>query len=243
VHHVVLDRWSRGRSLVHLRDARVKILVLLAYLVALGTAPRVTPAACACYAAVLIVAAASARLPLASVAARAAAVLPFALTFAAFSMAAGEPEPAAALLVKSYLSAVAVLLLAATTPLPKLLRALESLGVPRFLTLVLQFLYRYLFVISEQAQHMRLAALSRGSQSRRWRGIGDRFRAAAGAVATLFARSYSRAEGIYSAMCARGYEGRIALATPAHAGWADVLFLCAGLLAAAALRIAAGALS
>jgi energy-coupling factor transporter transmembrane protein EcfT len=35
-----------------------------------------------------------------------------------------------------------------------------------------------------------------------------RFRAAAGAIAVLFARSYSRAEEIHRAMLARGFAGR-----------------------------------
>jgi cobalt/nickel transport system permease protein len=93
------------------------------------------------------------------------------------------------------------------------------------LVLVAQFLYRYLFVISEQAQHMRLAAASRqgipGVHRR------SRFRAAAGALAVLFARSYYRAEGIDRAMLARGFSGRFPLLTPLRLKVADGLFLVA----------------
>jgi cobalt/nickel transport system permease protein len=235
LHHVVLERWSRGRSFVHARDARVKVLVLLAYLAAVATTPRVTPIAGACYAALLVAAAAAAGLPLAGLALRAAAVLPFAGAFALFSIFGGDPERAAALLSKSYLSAAAVLVLAGTTPLPRLVRGMESLGAPRFLTLVIQFLYRYLFVISEQAQHMRMAALARGGRSR--------LSHAAGAVATLFGRSYARAEGIHGAMLARGFAGRMELLAQPGIGVRDVLFLVAGVAAAAALRLAVGALA
>jgi cobalt/nickel transport system permease protein len=236
LHHVVLDRWSRGSSFVHTRDARVKIFVAFAYLVALGTTPRITLAAAACYAALLVTAIVAARLPLAGVAARAAVVLPFAVPLAAFSVLAGEPARAAALAVKSCLSAAAVVVLAGSTPLPKLLRGLESLGVPHFLTLVVQFLYRYLFVISEQAQHMRMAVLARGG------GRRNRLPQASGAVATLFARSWARAEGIHGAMLARGFHGRMELLASARAGAADFLFLGAGLLLVTALRLAAGVL-
>jgi cobalt/nickel transport system permease protein len=232
LHHVVLERWSRGESFVHARDARVKVLVLLAYLVALATTTRITPLAGACYAALLATAIVAARLPLASLALRAAAVLPFAGTFALFSVLAGDAGRAGSLVAKSYLSAAAVLALAGTTPLPKLVRGLESLGVPRFLTLVIQFLYRYLFVISEQAQHMRLAALARGGRTR----LGH----AAGAAATLFGRSYARAEGIHGAMLARGFHGRMELLAEARVGAADIFFLAAGLAAAVALRLAMG---
>ena len=92
---------------------------------------------------------------------RAAVVLPFTLVFAIITILAGDLERAGLLLGKSYLSALAVLALVSTTPLPQLLRGLEMLGVPRFLLMVAQFLYRYLFVISEEAQHMRVAAASR----------------------------------------------------------------------------------
>jgi cobalt/nickel transport system permease protein len=231
VHHVVLDRWSRGSSFLHSRDARVKLLVAFAYLVAVGTLPGVTSRAAACCAAFILAAIAAARLPFLGVALRAAVVLPFVLPFAAFSVVAGDPPRAVALATKSYLSAAAVVVLVGSTPLPALLRALESLGVPRFLTLVVQFLHRYLFVISEQVQHMRMAMLARGGGRRR------RFSQASGAVATLFARSWARAEGIHGAMLARGFEGRMTLLAPARAGAADFLFLATGILAAVALRV------
>ena len=86
----------------------------------------------------------------------------------------------------------------------------------------MQFLHRYLFVVSEQAQHMRLAAESRGSAGgsrfRRWR-----VRAATGALAVLFARSYNRAEGTYRAMLSRSFEGRLHLLVPHTFGWKDGL--------------------
>jgi cobalt/nickel transport system permease protein len=234
LHHSVLDRWSRGGSLLHARDPRVKFAVLLAYLVALATAPRLTPLLAAAYLAVLVAAILAGRLPLPGVLWRAAAVLPFSAAFAVASALAGDTARAAALLLNSYVSAAAVLVLIGTTPLPRLLRGLESLGAPRFLTLVVQFVYRCLFVISEQVQHMRLAALARASQSGP-RGI--RWRAAAGALATLFTRSQARAEGIHHAMLARGFKGGIVLLERDRIGRGDLLFLGAGLFAALALRL------
>lgn len=232
MHHVVIERWSRGSSVLHARDARVKLLVLLAYLVALATTPRLPAAAVACYAALVAGGILLGRLPAGALLMRAAIVLPFSATFAAFSLLAGDAARATSLLVKSYLSAAAVLVLVGTTPLPRLLRGLESLGVPRLLALVVQFLYRYLFVISEQAQHMRLAAQCRGSDRN-----PTRFRAAASTIAVLFARSYGRAEGIHQAMLARGFSGHTQLLSTARIGARDVLFLAAGISAVLALRL------
>lgn len=213
MHHVVLDTWSRGRSPLHGADARVKIVASLALLVAIALTPD--PIVLGCYAAAVLAGIAAARLPAAKVLLRAAYVLPFAGTFALVTALTGDANRAASLLGKSYLSALVALLLAGTTPLPALLHALEHLHVPRFLTDVIQYLYRYLFVVSEQAQHMRLAAACRGS-------LGSAgFRAAAGAVAVLFARSYSRAEAIHDAMLSRG-AGAGETATERPADTADV---------------------
>ena len=148
----------------------------------------------------------------------------------------GLPSRHAALLVgKSYLSALAALLLVSTTPLPQLLRGLDMLGVPGFLLMVAQFLYRYLFVIVEQGRRMRLAGLCRGGLKRRSGG----FRAAAGALGVLFARSYDRAECIHRSMVSRGFQGHFQLLSSARFGFADAAFVCvaAGLPLAAALAV------
>ncbi|MBS1857109.1 MAG: hypothetical protein JST11_17190 [Acidobacteria bacterium] len=140
----------------------------------------------------------AARLPLGGILSRGAVVLPFSAVFALLSWMEGAPGIAVALILKSYLSALAVLLLVATTPLPELVRSLEAARVPRFLLTVVQFLYRYIFVVVEEAAHMRTAAAARG---------GLTFRAAADALAVLFARSFARAEAIHRAMIARGFDG------------------------------------
>ena len=207
MHHVTLERWSRRNSVLHRRDPRVKVAAVLIFLVVVATTHGRLPAISAAWLVWLCLATAWARLPLGGVLARAALVLPFGLMFAAISWAGGDAERAVSLLLKSYLSAAAVLILVGTTPVPQLLHGLERSGVPVFLLMVAQFLYRYLFVISEEAQHMRTAAASRGASLRGMLAHQARFRAAAGALAVLFARSYARAEEIHRAMMARGFRG------------------------------------
>jgi cobalt/nickel transport system permease protein len=222
VHHVLLDRWSQGLSPLHARDPRAKIVVLAVFLIVLATTPVEDFLGISIQAALLLAGILIAGLPFFGVLARATVVLPFSLTFGVMSWLAGEPWRAIALVEKSYLSTLAVLLVVGTTPLPRLLAGMEALGVPRTLVLVAQFLYRYLFVISEQAQHMRVAAACRqgSGQNRR-----PRFRAAAGALAVLFARSYQRAEGIHRAMLARAFSGRFSPLHTARFGLVDGLFL------------------
>jgi cobalt/nickel transport system permease protein len=235
LHHVVVERWSRGQSALHRRDARAKLGALLVFLVAVSTTPASAQASFGLYAIVLVTAILASRLPIRAVLARGALVLPFSVTFAAVTWLAGEPERALALAEKSLLSGIAALVMVATTPITQLLRALESLGVPRPLILVVQFLYRYLFVISEQAQHMLLAARSR-------EGLGaarrSRFQAAAGALGVLFARSWERADGIYRAMLARGFQGHFSSIAQARFGVADLAFLCGAAAVPVIIRLA-----
>jgi cobalt/nickel transport system permease protein len=238
LHHVVLERWSRGQSPLHRRDARAKIAALLILLVLIATGHAALGWLGLAYFGLLTAGLLWARLPAGAALARSSLVLPFSLVFAGISLLAGDAGRAAALLIKSYLSALAVLLLISTTPMPQLLRGLESLGVPRFLLMVTQFMYRYLFVISEEAQHMRAAATARGASVRGMAAHGARFRAAAGALAVLFARSYARAESIHQAMLARGFQGRFQPLARAQFRWADAVFVAAAGGLAGVLRLA-----
>jgi cobalt/nickel transport system permease protein len=230
MHHVVLERWSRGNTFLHRRDARAKILAALILLIAIATArPPLGRFAMPCFF-LLLVAAAAGRLPVPGALWRAALVLPFTVVFALIAWAGGDPARAQTLLVKSYLSAMAVLILAGVSPLPALLNGIEKLGAPRFLLLVTHFVYRYLFVLSEEAQHMRIAAVSRGA-----RNVSAARRAAAGAVAVLFARSYERAEAVHHAMLARGFRGRLRTLNRERFGLNDAAFLA--IFAAAVLLL------
>ena len=232
MHHLVVDRWARGSSPLHARHAQAKIAVLLAFLVAVSTTAPATQWAFAAYAALSLAAALISRLPLTGLLARAALVLPFSATFALLTWWSGDALRALALAEKSYLSGFAVLLLVATTPLTESTAALDAWHCPRPLLLVIQFLYRYLFVIAEQAQRMRQAASCRRGP----RGRSFEFRAAAGALGVLFARSWQRADGVHQAMLARGFQGHFVIAPPASFRAADGMFLAAGLAACLAVR-------
>jgi len=238
VHHVVLDRWSHGTSSLHRLDARSKTIAVLVFLVAVATVQHSFLALFLAYFTVVAAALVAARVPLEAALKRAAIVLPFTLVFAAISVAAGAPVRAAVLVGKSYLSALSVLLLVSTTPLPELLRGLERMGVPRYLLMVAQFLYRYLFVISEEAQHMRVAALAKSGSMGRALFRRSRFGAAASALGVLFARSYGHAEGIHQAMLARGFQGRFQTLSSSAFGRADATFITVALALVIGLRVA-----
>lgn len=170
-------------------SSRANLAVLVAFLVGISL---VGPRLLGLLAALALIIAMAARLPVPKLLLRAAAVLPLAglLALAAHSFT---------LLAKSYLSIFAVLVFNALTPVPAWTEALYAWRFPASLILTLQFVYRYMFVIVEEARRMRLAARNRG---------GFRFDSAAGAIGVLFARSWRRSETIHQAMIARGFRGR-----------------------------------
>jgi cobalt/nickel transport system permease protein len=236
--HAHVERWSRGASPLHSLDARAKMIALVVLLAAIATTPAGSPWMFCGFFALLLAAIFFARLPFVAMLARAALVLPFSAVFVAMAWWSAGPRAAFPLVAKSFLSVLAALLVAASTPWPRLLDALALLRVPRPLVLVTQFLGRYLFVVTEQALQMRRAAQSRQGVARKTKDLSRHFHAAAGAVGVLFARSSERADGIYHAMVARGFTGRFPAPTAPPFALRDTAFLFFSIAAALAIRLA-----
>jgi cobalt/nickel transport system permease protein len=211
--HVVVDEWSRGSSPLHRRDARAKLVALFLILVGINLPYGSPVELLSRNAPALMAGFVISGLPLLPFLARTALVLPFAGVFALFAAIGGDSDRAILLLLRSWLSIAAILLVAGTTPMPHLLNAMRRLGVPAMLVQVIQLVYRYLFVIAEQVWRMRNAAASRAGHAS--------FRAAANTVTSLFARSYSRADSTYRAMLARGYTGDIPVLVRTRMDWVD----------------------
>ncbi len=218
--HARLELWSRGTSFAHRRHPAAKILVTLVFLIAISSLHPSQARAAIFYFVVLTALASAAKLPVPRVLLAAAVVLPFACVFALMSFFAGAPEKGIAIMVRSWLSALTTVLLMATTAQPDLLAGLEALRVPRFLVQVMQFLYRYLLVLIEEAGAMRAAAASRAGKASTLE-----FRRASAAAGVLFARSWGRANAIHQAMTARGFTGHIPRFRVLRITAADVWFV------------------
>ena len=106
------------------------------------------------------------------------------------------------ILVRSTLCLFTARLLSNTTPFASLLRTMKRLGVPRLLVTIFALLYRYLFVLIDEAERLNRARASRTftmSRRRKWHML-------ASLIGQLFVRSTERAERIYAAMTARGWK-------------------------------------
>jgi cobalt/nickel transport system permease protein len=116
------------------------------------------------------------------------------------------------ILIRSWLSVQMAILLVATTRFPDLIHALEHLKVPAILTTIIAFLYRYLFVLTDEVFRLIRARESRSGAvagNRSGGGVLWRAKIAGNMAGQLFLRSYERSDRIYNAMLSRGYAGHL----------------------------------
>ncbi len=127
-----------------------------------------------------------------------------------------------ALLLRSTLCLMILILLTNTTRFAELLRGLRKLGCPRILVLNLGFLYRYVFVLTDEVLRMRQA---RDCRRVGRLGLRAELKTLGGMLGTLLIRSFERAERMYQAMLSRGYSGEIPTMPTRRFSWRDLAFL------------------
>lgn len=221
--HSFLDQYSDRDSLIHRLDPRTKLLTSLLFILAVVLTPPGRWPVFALYfilvAALLILS----RVPLLYVLKRSLVIMPFVVLIAVFIPFFREGEVAGSyniwlwqlsvtynglqvfwnILAKAWLSILSLILLTSTTRFSQLLKGMEKLRLPGVMTMILSFMYRYIFVLIDEVMRMKQARDSRNFGGRRlWqlRTIGNM-------IGTLFIRSYERGERVYAAMMARGFNG------------------------------------
>jgi cobalt/nickel transport system permease protein len=218
-----LDHHGRGRSPIHAADPRVKLVLVVLFIMAAATTPAGRWWDYLGLGLILVVTLALTRVSPLHLAGKIAKLAPFVLLMAAglLFVAGGEPvitwEPAglhlvvtdrglhlfANVLCKAMLALGSVVVLVSTTPFPELVQALKRFRAPEVITGSLSLMYRYLFVFFHEKERLLTARESRlawPSRSLRWKSL-------AGIVGVLFVRSLNRAERVHQAMESRGFEG------------------------------------
>src|SRR4030042_5876168 len=114
--------------------------------------------------------------------------------------------------LKSWISMQAAIVLAACTSFPDLLVALRAIRVPRLLVSIFGLMWRYLFVLVEEATRLIRARAARSGHSdnpnaKTGVSLPWRARVAGGMAGDLFLRGVERSDRIYMAMVSRGYDG------------------------------------
>ena len=98
--------------------------------------------------------------------------------------------------------------------------ALDRLGTPRVFVVQLLFLYRYLFVLVDEA-----ARMVRARSLRTFDGGGSGIKTYGSLVGHLLLRTMDRAQRIYMAMCCRGFDGEIRIMKTLRFGPREIGFM------------------
>lgn len=229
-HIHILDQYQEGDSVVHRLDPRVKLILTLAFIVAVTAVPHgAWPSFLLLLLVIGFTIVVSRTAPF-IILKRSMVALPFALvavtlvfttkgdpllTFKLASWSVSITDQGsiafASILIKAWLAVLMATLLSATTTFPELLFAMRALRLPKVIVSIVSFMYRYIFVIADEALRLQRAKEAR-SANPQGKGGGSllwRAKVLGGMIGSLFLRSYERSERIYAAMLSRGFDGRI----------------------------------
>jgi cobalt/nickel transport system permease protein len=236
MHADAFDRYRAGESLIHRLDPRVKVVLTVLFIVSNVVLPDGAWVGFLLAWAAVLLGNLLARLGPGYTLKRSFVALPFAL--AAVSAIFALPGQAlfeitvsrwhlvatdagvlrfASILLRSWLSVQVAILLTATTQFPDVAHALRHLRVPKILVAIISLMYRYIFVLTDEAMRILRAREARSASLPGTRGGGSlawRARVAGSMAGQLFLRSYERSDRVYHAMLARGYRGQLETLNP-----------------------------
>jgi cobalt/nickel transport system permease protein len=231
MHVHFLDPYQPRSSPIHQMDARVKFFLALAFILTTALVPSGAWPVYVLLLSLVVSIEVLSELGVGYVLKRAVLALPFVLaaaplvftlegqTLFTFSLgpwrlAVSQPglERFLSIAFKSWISVQAAILLAASTPFPDLLIAMRALKVPRLMVAIFGLMWRYLFVLVDEALRLLRGRAARSSQSDRpdiktGGRLAWRARVAGGMAGNLFLRAFDRSDRVYLAMLSRGYDG------------------------------------
>src|SRR5512136_1625181 len=175
-----LDELATGATAIHRLDARAKVLATIVFIVSVVSFGRYELTPLFPFFLFLVAMAALGDLPARYIARKIVLVLPFAFVVGMFNPLfdreilvrlgpvgiSGGWISCASITVRAILTIGAAVILVGVTGFPAICRAMEQLGVPRVFAVQLLFLYRYIFVLTEEG--------SRASRARELRSCGKR---------------------------------------------------------------------
>ncbi len=225
-----IEKYAYRTSAVHRLDARVKLIVCLAAIVAVVAFPY-TPGVFTLGGVLGILFLAfwiSARLPPGAYARRLLLILPFGIFLIVFQIFIKNPyyssfhplvtlplgleiyaesvEFAAILFTKFIVSVSFIILLSSTSTMQKLIEGAARLGFPKEFSLAMGMMVRYLFVFAYMFLKVKQALETRCFDPfDRNLSYRYRLRQLGYTIGTIFIRSYEQGERTYLSMLSRGY--------------------------------------
>jgi cobalt/nickel transport system permease protein len=244
-----LDRYIAGGSVVHRLDARVKLPLTVACILCASLLPVASWLALLALTVLVWAAILASGVGLLVILRRALLALPFLLVavtivfsipgrpifrlplgFVTLTATDAGLVRFSTIIWKSWISVQVALLLTATTHFLDVLRALRALHLPQILVAILSFMYRYLFILVDEAQRLLRARACRSAESdgKGGRSVFWRAKVTGQLVGTLFLRAFERSERVYVAMLSRGYQGELRTLGPSALPRKDLLVGIAG---------------
>lgn len=238
MHHAHIDKFAYQDSCVHRLDSRIKFIIVLVFTAVVISLPVTSPAILTCYAVGPFTFLVLGRIPIKFALKHILVVSPFILVLA-LSCPLYDRTPFAAafgpftwqstlgwmrcytILGKFVVTMLALIALVSTTRFNDLLAGLQRLGLPKLLTIQLGFLYRYIFILIDKAQHILQARAGRKLKNL---GAKIELKTAAAMLGSLLVRSIDTAEHINIAMQARGFDRKWRTISRLQLRGCDLLF-------------------
>lgn len=240
-----IEELAEGSTAVHKLHPMVKLIATVIYIVVVISFNRYNVSGLIPFVFYPVVLMALAEIPYSLVFKRVAMVLPFCafagisniifdkaifFTIGGFGITAGMVS-FTSILLKTFLTVTAVLVLMATTQIPELTYQLRMLKVPEILVVQLTMTYRYISVLLDETTTMYTAYILRSPQHK-----GIQMKDMGVFVGQLLLRSFDRAERVYCAMKCRGFEGGVGYTSYQMPSVASICMLFAVIAVMLALR-------
>jgi cobalt/nickel transport system permease protein len=232
MHIHFLDTYHPALSPVHELDERVKLILIIGFIFTTALTPDGVWAAYILLFSLLLSAELLSRLGIMYYLKRSLIAFPFFLAIIpllfttpgmeAFHLTLGNWVisisgsgliACASVIMKSWFSVQAAIILASTTKFPHLLQAMRQIHIPTLLVAMIGMMWRYFFVLSDEAMRLMRASDARSGETTggdaRKSSLAWRARVAGGMAGNLFLRSLERSDRIYTAMTSRGYDGEV----------------------------------
>lgn len=229
-----LDELAGIKSPVHSIDPRAKLFVTMAFIISIVSFNRYETVAILPFFLFPAVTIAVSTIPLRFIVGKTALVVMFALIIAAFNPVfdrvmlvevsgvaiSGGWLSLLSVLLRAMLTASAAFTLVATTGFSSICDALGWFGMPRPFVRQLLFMYRYLFLLGDEAARLTLARQVR-SFGRKGMGLTP----FSSIIGHMILRSWERAERVYMAMLCRGFSGGVTGKTCWASGQSDLTYV------------------
>ncbi|WAC08339.1 MAG: cobalt ECF transporter T component CbiQ [Thermodesulfobacteriota bacterium] len=229
-----MDALAAGDSLLHRLDPRAKLITTLVFIVAVVSFDKYALSAILPFFLYPIALISLGGLPYNYLLKKVLIVSPFAILIGVFNPLldreilfhigsvgiSGGFVSFLSILLRFVLTVTAALILISLTGFNAVCESMRKFGVPKPFIVQLLFFYRYLFVMTDEADRMvrarSLRTFNSGTMS---------FRIFISLIGHLLLRTLDRAERIYRAMCCRGFDGHFYLIRSMKIRVPEIIFM------------------